>query len=383
MRTMRGRTRSLGDDRSGVVHVLELITAFSVFLVVLTAFYNSVALQLPRYDPHNADLGNRANQALLQLVSNTGSVWDEANVVMEDDPLVRPSGEALIWDGGPPDAMSASHPYRSGTHAFKALAADGKHVVMLDAGDFGTVGNGPFQVRSYVVWVYLTVAGADMLLGVSDGTNNYTWGLCTGPIFSGYPLGPKHMGNTTNLPLAKWTPITLDLVAGLGITIGTHVVKLQFWSNDKDVYWDLPHLVSSTPLSRWEEYGAIRGGDWLRGHIVHLGFALDESRPGLLSVDKINGLKAYFDPASTEYLAQVGGPLMGLHFVQTSTGPRLMEFFSLTIEAIGGTPFAGSSTFSYGYRLSHGNTIVSVTRAAVLDLPGGAVQCRITLTLSG
>lgn len=70
----KGDICSYKDDESALVQVLEFLAVFTIFLLVLTAFFLSVSTQFPVYDTTDLRLRAKAEAVAEALISSPGAV---------------------------------------------------------------------------------------------------------------------------------------------------------------------------------------------------------------------------------------------------------------------------------------------------------------------
>jgi hypothetical protein len=71
----RFNVRSI-NDRSAMIQVIEFIIVFSVFVLLLSAFFSSIATQIPSNNIKDVDTRMRANEICETLVRDTGMMMD-------------------------------------------------------------------------------------------------------------------------------------------------------------------------------------------------------------------------------------------------------------------------------------------------------------------
>jgi hypothetical protein len=64
------------DDRTAMVQVIEFIIVFSVFVLLLSAFFSSIATQIPSNNIKDVDTRMRASEICETLVRDTGIMTD-------------------------------------------------------------------------------------------------------------------------------------------------------------------------------------------------------------------------------------------------------------------------------------------------------------------
>jgi hypothetical protein len=67
----------LKTNEEALVQVLEFLTTFTVFLLILAAFFSSIATQFPHYDTTNVTIRDRAEEISEVLISSPGYVKTE------------------------------------------------------------------------------------------------------------------------------------------------------------------------------------------------------------------------------------------------------------------------------------------------------------------
>jgi len=76
MRTPRYSSRKIADDTQGMVQVIEFIMVFTIFVILLSAFFSAMATQLPNDNLKDIDTRLRANQICETLIRETGVMFD-------------------------------------------------------------------------------------------------------------------------------------------------------------------------------------------------------------------------------------------------------------------------------------------------------------------
>jgi hypothetical protein len=61
-------------DESGLIQVLEFLATFTIFLLILSAFFSSLATQFPRYETTDVTIREKAEEIAEILISSPGFV---------------------------------------------------------------------------------------------------------------------------------------------------------------------------------------------------------------------------------------------------------------------------------------------------------------------
>lgn len=95
------------DDRSAMVQVIEFIIVFSVFVLLLSAFFSSIATQIPTNNLGDVDIRMRASEISETLVRDTGIMMDgDTNWELREIPEINYGNSPLQRIGLSKDTTS-------------------------------------------------------------------------------------------------------------------------------------------------------------------------------------------------------------------------------------------------------------------------------------
>lgn len=76
MRVLGRSGKKIEDDQGGMVQVIEYIMVFTIFMILLSAFFSAIATQVPNDNLKDVDTRLRANQICEILIRETGVMFD-------------------------------------------------------------------------------------------------------------------------------------------------------------------------------------------------------------------------------------------------------------------------------------------------------------------
>jgi len=131
--TRRGCLRS---DEGGVANVIEFVSAFLIFVIILAAFFTGLSIVTERIVLEDLAARTRAESLSTQLISSTGGIMDSGELMRnwEDYPVVDENNDGAV------------NIYED--LAFGGLAYEGE-VGVVDAGKLARIANAnPTDQRS-------------------------------------------------------------------------------------------------------------------------------------------------------------------------------------------------------------------------------------------